>query len=74
MKYQKVFRFAEELKSGKFKPVNKDVNLLPPAGQETDQIQPGAPIDNMEAEREMIKNQLYWIGAMKSFFFCTLGL
>ena len=56
MKYQKVFRFAEELKSGKFKPVNKDVNLLPPVGQDSDQIQPGAPIDNMEAEREMIKN------------------
>ena len=32
VKYQKVFRFAEELKSGKFKPVNKDVNLLPPVG------------------------------------------
>ena len=55
-RYQKVFRFAEELKSGNFKPVNKEVNLLPPVGQDSDQIQPGAPIDNMEAEREMIKN------------------
>ena len=28
----------------------------------------------MEADRELRKNQLYWMGVMRSMFSCTLGL
>ena len=32
------------------------------------------PLDNLEAERELLQNKVFWTGCLNSFFTCTLGM
>ena len=47
-------RFSEVLKTGEFKMIKAKVDLS--SGEPTDEIKVGEPLDNMESERELIKN------------------
>ena len=59
-------RFVEQIVTGQFLNVKKDVDLAP-------KVKEGNVIDKMDVERELLKNQVVWIGRMNALFAGSLG-
>lgn len=56
-------RFQEQLATGKFVSIDKNVNLEPIGAAKQAEA---APLDDYDAERELLKNQIYWEGIISS--------
>lgn len=61
-----VKRYVEQIVTGKFLSVKKDVDLAPKAKD-------GGVIDKLDVERELLKNQVLWIGRINALFAGSLG-
>ena len=59
-------RFVEQIVTGQFLNVKKDVDLAP-------KVKESNVIDKMDVERELLKNQVVWIGRMNALFAGSLG-
>ena len=49
--------------TGEFKKFSKDLDLMPKSAA-AKKGEEAAPLDDFSAEKELIANQIYWIGVM----------
>jgi hypothetical protein len=65
-KFDIIKRFVEQIVTGEFLNVKKDVDLAPKNKG------PGV-LDKLDLERELLKNQILWIGRINALFAGSLG-
>lgn len=57
--------YVEQIVTGEFLSVKKDVNLVPKGKEKT--------LDKLDIERELLRNQVLWIGRINALFAGCLG-
>ena len=64
-KFDIIKRFVEQIVTGEFLSVKKDVDLAPKGKEKA--------LDKMDIERELLRNQVLWIGRVNALFAGCLG-
>ena len=64
-KTERTYRFSEQISTGEFIRIKNNLDLVP-QGAAAKKSDADAPLDDMDAEKDLLGNQIYWISVMQS--------